>query len=227
MRAVHRLIAVRLSILSVNVGMPAVIGTVNGREVFSGIAKRPVEAECVLVRANGIEGDGQADLEAHGGVDKAIYCYPSDHWDWWKTEKNLSCAPNTFGENLTLAGGDETQVHIGDRFRWGEAIVEISQPRAPCFKLGLHAKRVDAPQAMTHSARCGWYLRVIVEGVAPTRGAVLVRISAGDGPTIREAFLALFSQSADRNALHRIHATPALSEAWQRSLDKKIAALPG
>lgn len=219
--------AAHFSILSVNVGLPAVIGTVQGKDVFSSIVKRAVEANSVLVRADGIEGDGQADLEAHGGADKAVYCYPSDHWPWWETEKNLSCAANTFGENLTLAGGDETLVHIGDRFRWGEAIVEISQPRAPCFKLGIHTGRPDVSQAMTLSARCGWYLRVIEEGTAPARNAALVRVVPGTGPTVHEAFVALFSTAPDRDGLRRIHDAPALSEAWRHSINKKIAALRG
>ncbi|MGC9952945.1 MAG: MOSC domain-containing protein [Rhizomicrobium sp.] len=217
----------RFSILSVNAGLPEVIYTASGEAVLSGIAKRVVAANSVLVRALGIEGDGQADLEAHGGVDKAVYAYPSDHWPWWETEKKLTCAPNSFGDNLTLAGGDESLVRIGDRFRWGEAILEISQPRAPCFKLAIHTKRPDVPQAMILSARCGWYLRMIAEGAAPTRGATLVRIAASDGPTVRESFVALFSPTPDRDALRRIHDAPALSAAWRHSINKKIAALRG
>ena len=151
----------------------------------------------------------------------------SDHWPWWSTAKNLACGPNTFGENLTLAGADENDVRIGDRFRWGDAILEISQPRAPCFKLAIHTKRPDVPQAMTLSARCGWYLRVIAEGAAPTRGAMLMRVAAGIGPTVRESFAALFSPAPDRDVLRRIHDAPALSEAWRLSVNRKIAALRG
>jgi len=215
------------SILSVNIGLPAVIGTVNGEAVVSGIAKHPAASDSVFVRRLGIEGDGQADLEAHGGIDKAVYAYPSEHWPWWQAEKQLVCAPNSFGENLTLFGGDESAVRIGERFGWGEAILEISQPRAPCFKLAIHTKRADAPQAMTLSARCGWYLRVIAEGEAPTRGTTLTRIAAGDGPTVREAFVAVFSRTADREALRRIHEAPALSDAWKLSIGRKIIGLPG
>jgi MOSC domain-containing protein YiiM len=213
------------SILSVNVGLPAVIGTVSGAAVLSGIAKRAVAADSVFVHTLGIEGDGQSDLEAHGGIDKAVYAYPSGHWPWWETEKKLACTPNTFGENLPLAGGDESLVRIGDRFCWGDAILEISQPRAPCFKLVIHTKRPDVPQAMTLSARCGWYLRVITEGAAPTRGATLARIGAGDGPTVRESFVAVFSSAPDRDLLRRIHDAPALSEAWRHSVNRKIATL--
>jgi len=216
-----------ISILSVNVGLPAIIGTANGEAVVSGIAKRPVASDSVFLRTLGIEGDGQADLDAHGGVDKAVYAYPSEHWAWWQAEKQFLCAPNSFGENLTLFGGDESDVRIGERFRWGGAILEISQPRAPCFKLAIHSNRADVPQAMTLSARCGWYLRVIAEGEAPTRGATLARIAVGNGPTVRESFVALFSRSTDREALRRIHETPALSDAWKLSIERKIIGLTG
>ena len=204
--------------------MPKIIGTAHGEPVISGIAKRAVEASDVFVGATNIAGDGQADLEVHGGVDKAVYAYPSEHWPWWAREKKLACAPGTFGENLTLAGADENEVRIGERFRWGGALLEISQPRAPCFKLAIHTGRPDVPQAIALSARCGWYLRVIEERAAPAHGASLVRIAPGNGPSVRDAFAALFSTTFDLNTLHRIHAAPALSQAWRVALGKKIAA---
>jgi MOSC domain-containing protein YiiM len=215
----------QIVIRSVNAGQPKIIGRFNGEEILSGIAKAPITAPLVIVRAINIEGDGQADLEVHGGFDKAIYAYPAAHWPWWTTEKNLSCGPGTFGENLTLDGIDESDVRIGDRFRWGDAVLEISQPRAPCYKLGMHTRRPDVPGLMTLSGRCGWYLRVIAEGSAPTHGAALVRIAQSDSPTVREAFTTLFSPRPDREALHRIHASPALAEAWRGPIAKKIAAL--
>jgi MOSC domain-containing protein YiiM len=216
--------AERISLVSVNIGLPKIIGTAHGEPVLSGIDKRAVAADEVFVGLTNIVGDGQADLEVHGGLDKAVYAYPSEHWPWWAREKELVCAPATFGENLTLAGADENEVRIGERFLWGDALLEISQPRAPCFKLAIHTKRPDVPQAMTLSARCGWYLRVIAEGTVPARGAALVRVAPGQGPTVREAFAALFSTAFDLAVLRRIHAAPALSEAWRLALDKKIAA---
>ena len=216
-----------ISILSVNIGLPKITGTAHGEPVLSGTDKRAVAADDVFVGATNIAGDGQADLEVHGGLDKAVYAYPSEHWPWWAREKNLACAAATFGENLTLAGAGENEVRIGERFRWGGALLEINQPRAPCFKLALHTRRPDVPQAMTLSARCGWYLRVIAEGTAPAHGAALVRVAPGNGPTVHEAFAALFSTAFDLDALHRIHAAPALSEAWRHALGKKIAAFRG
>src|SRR5271165_263826 len=120
-----------LRILSVNVGLPRVLGTLQGEPVLSGFHKDVVTADMVYVSATNIEGDGQADLTVHGGPDKAVYSYPAGHWHWWESEKHLPCAAGTFGENLTLEGADEDAVAIGDRFRWGSVLLEVSQPRAP------------------------------------------------------------------------------------------------
>lgn len=212
----------KLEILSVNVGMPRVLARVNGEEVWSGIAKQAVTAEHVVVHSANIDGDGQADLTVHGGVDKAVYAYPAGHWPWWKEQTGLVCSPNTLGENLTLAGAVETEVRIGDRFAWGEAVLEISQPRAPCFKLALHTGREDIPGLMTASGRCGWYLRVLREGTACVRGE-LVRVQESDGPTVRDTFAVAFAPVPDRAVLRRIHACPALSAAWRKMLERKMS----
>jgi MOSC domain-containing protein YiiM len=209
-----------LVLLSVNVAMPRLLATIQGEEIYSGIAKRPVASEAVMVRTTAIDGDGQADLEVHGGIDKAVYAYPAANWPWWVSEKHLACVPGIFGENLTLGGADESDVHIGDRFAWGEALLEISQPRAPCFKLGLHTARADVAPAMTLSGRCGWYFRVLREGAAPVQGE-LERVLESDGPSVRDAFVAVFSPRPDMALLRRIHASPALSAAWRKQVAKK------
>lgn len=212
-----------LRILSVNIGRARAIGARDGETVLSGIDKRPVASDSVVVRSLGIDGDEQADLTVHGGADKAVYAYPSDHWTWWESEKNLPCAPATFGENLTLYGADEDGVAIGDRFRWGDAVLEVSQPRAPCYKLGMHTARPDLPQALTVSARSGWYYRVIAEGSAPSRNGRIERIARSGGPSVRDAFRAMFDPRGDKHSLQRIRDTPALADAWRRPLAAKIA----
>ena len=214
----------KLEILSVNVGMPQLIARVNGEEVWSGIAKQPVGTGRIMVRSTNIEGDGQADLSVHGGADKAVYVYPAAHWPWWNSEKHLICAPNTFGENLTLAGADETGVRIGDRFAWGEVLLEISQPRAPCFKLALHTGRDDVPAAMTFSGHCGWYMRVLREGAASVNDSFM-RVEESTSPSVREAFAAVFAPRAEPAALHRIHDAPALSPAWRKMAARKMTSL--
>jgi MOSC domain-containing protein YiiM len=211
-----------LRLLSVNVAMPRTIGEADGQPILSGIAKSPLDRQSVFVGATNIAGDGQADLTVHGGVDKAVYAYPADHWPWWEHEKSMHCRAATFGENLTVEGADETAVAIGDRFRWGDAILEISQPRAPCFKFAIHTARSDAPQLMTLSGRCGWYYRVIAEGNAPALSGSLVRIFASGGPSVRETFLAVFGRHPGTDRLGRIETAAGLSESWRKPVSKRL-----
>ncbi len=207
----------RLRLLSVCVGLPRVIATTaDGEAVLSGIAKAPVGGDRIFVGRENIDGDGQADLSVHGGRDKAVYAYPADHWPWWTQEHGLACAPNTFGENLTVEGADENAVSIGDRFRWGDALLEIAQPRAPCFKLALHA-RDDVPARMTVSARCGWYFRVLEVGLAPVDGELAREHEAG-GPSVRDAFVAALHPRTPESSRVRVRETAQLSPAWKRMI---------
>jgi MOSC domain-containing protein YiiM len=214
----------RLKLLATSIGRPKIIGHVHGEPVLSGIVKHPVRESSVFVGATNIAGDEQADLTVHGGRDKAVYLYPADHWTWWTREHGIACAPATFGENLTLQGADESNVRIGDRFRWGDAILEVSQPRGPCYKLGL-SLRADAPQTMTLSARSGWYCRVIQEGRAPTTGE-LERIHAEDGPSTRDAFVAVYHPRIDRSLLQAVHDAAALAESWRGAVGKRLESQP-
>ncbi|MGH7486079.1 MAG: MOSC domain-containing protein [bacterium] len=209
----------RLRLLEVSVSRAKAIGTLHGEAVLSGIDKTPIASQ-VAVRTLGIEGDEQADLSVHGGADKAIYAYPSEHWPWWDSEKHLPCRAATFGENLTTEGADEQTVAIGDRFRWDDCVLEVSQPRAPCYKLAMHTGRPDVPQAMTLSTRCGWYFRVVEEGRPVSR--MLERIAASGNITVHDAFRALFDRHADRSVLLRVHDTPQLAEAWRRGIARKM-----
>lgn len=207
-----------LPILCVNIARAKAIGTVRGEAVVSGIDKKPVATDSVTLTALAIVGDEQADLSVHGGADKAVYAYPARHWDWWWRAHGLACAPATFGENLTLADCDESEIAIGDRFRWGDAVLEVSQPRAPCYKLALHTARPDVPQLLTHSARCGWYLRVIVAGDAPSRGSALSRIAQSGAPTVQEAFRAMFDRRVPPELRARVREVPQLAQAWRTGL---------
>lgn len=203
-----------LRLLSVNCGAIGAIGTRRGAPLLSAIAKRAVAGDTIDVGRLGLAGDVQANRKVHGGPDKAVYAYPADHWPWWQDEHGVACAPGRFGENLTLAGADETAVHIGDRFVWGEVELEISQPRSPCFKFQTFTGRKDAGALMTASGRCGWYFRVLREGTAPCAGP-LVRVHEADGPSVREAFLTAFDKRADPARRHAVAASPSLAEAWR------------
>ncbi|GAA0525465.1 MOSC domain-containing protein YiiM [Rhizomicrobium palustre] len=213
-------------ILSLAIGQPKPLGVWRGEEVLSGFDKQPVTEEHVFVTATGIRGDGQADLENHGGADKAVYAYPALNWPWWENEKRLACRPGLFGENLTLGEVDETNVYLGDRFSWGDVILEVSQPRAPCFKLAMYTGRPEIPAAMTLSGRCGWYFRVVQEGEAPSRGA-LTRLVCTESVTVRDAFSYVFTPKPDVVMLERIKHAPGISDAWLYQVSKRIAAANG
>jgi MOSC domain-containing protein YiiM len=212
--------------LSVNVGRPRIIAVMNGEPVLSGIGKRPSTEDRLFVGKLNIDGDAQADLTVHGGVDKAVYAYSATHWPWWETEHQLPCAPNTFGENLTLDAGDETEICIGDRFRWGEVELEVAQPRAPCFKFLIHAQRGDVAQLMTQSGRCGFYLRVTEEGFAPVEGAVLERTYASGAASVREAFFAVLGK-APSDGLRHVLAAPGLASNWSAAVERRLAGRSG
>ena len=211
-----------LRIVSVNVARPRIIARVNGEAVESAIGKIPVEADSVFVGRINIEGDRQADLTVHGGPDKAVYAYPVDHWPWWQS-KGFETVPATFGENLTLVGASEDDLHIGDRFCWGDAVLEVSQPRGPCYKLAIHTARADAPQLMTIAARCGWYLRVIEEGRAPAAGSLMTRMSVvSENPSVGEAFRAMYHPRIPREARQKVHDTSTLARAWRAGLASRL-----
>ena len=147
---------------SLNVGAPAHFTT--AEPWSSGIYKSPVVGRIPLSFVN-LAGDGQADLTVHGGPDKAVCVYSMDHYPFWRRELEIDeCGPGWFGENFSIEGQTETQVAIGDTFEIGTAVVQISQPRAPCWKLGRRWNRLDMPKLVVHSGRTGWYLRVIETG---------------------------------------------------------------
>ena len=211
-----------LRIVSVNVAVPRIIAQVNGEVVESAIGKMPIDAPSIFVGRTNLEGDKQADLTVHGGPDKAVYAYPVDHWPWWQ-DKKFETVPAMFGENLTLVGAVEDDVHIGDRFRWGDAVLEVSQPRGPCYKFAIHTARADAPQLMTVSSRCGWYLRVIEEGRAPAAGSLMTRLSAAsENPSVGEAFRAMYHPRIPREVRQKVHDTPTLAEAWRAGLANRL-----
>lgn len=214
-----------LRLLSVNVGMPRIIGRERGEDVLSGFGKSPVTVASIDVDTTNIAGDGQGDLSVHGGIDKAVYAYPADHWPWWERAQAFPCAPAVFGENLTLSGAVETDIAIGDRFSWGEVVLEVSQPRAPCFKFAMATGRPDAPSAMTVSGRCGWYFRVITPGRAPVGNATMVREASPGGPSVREAFFAVLDPRTAPEILAKVHAAPRLASSWRKAVGHRLDAI--
>jgi len=208
-----------LRVLSVNVGQARVVGEHHGLPLISAFQKRPVAGPTIRVGTLGVEGDTQADLEVHGGPERAVYAYPADNWPWWEKEKNFACAPGAFGENLTLQGADEDIVRIGDRFSWGEIILEVAQPRTPCHKFQRVSGREDAGAIMTVSGRCGWYFRVLQAGTAAIGDRGLVRIGESRGPSVREIFHAIFNRATPARRRELADA-PGLTEEWRQKLSR-------
>lgn len=205
-----------IRLVSLAVGMPSVIGANRRGDVTSGIAKRETEASEVVVRRTNIDGDCQADLRVHGGPDKAIYCYPREHRRFWLEEIGYARAESPFGENLSTEGIDEDAAQIGDIWRWGTARLQISQPRWPCHKLALHSGHPDMVKRFVAAGRCGWYLRVLEEGVAPTSGTIEIVERDQLEVSVRTAFMA--ARGDIDPALFEVANThPALAAAWRRN----------
>src|SRR5213594_2712160 len=152
-----------MELISVNVGLPRVVMS-HGDPVSTGIFKEPVAGR-VKLRTLNLEGDRQADLSVHGGPSKAVYVYRSEHYEYWRERlPELELPWGMFGENFTSAGLDESAVHIGDKFRVGSATLMVTEPRMPCYKLGLRFGRSDIIRQFLESERNGFYLAVLAEG---------------------------------------------------------------
>ena len=217
--------ALRLPLRSVNVGLPAIIGEAHGKPVLSGIRKAPARGDSLHLAKTNLAGDGQADLQNHGGPDKAVYAYSTLHWPAWRTEYGLLAQPGSFGENLTVDHADETQICIGDVFAWGGARLAVSQPRQPCYKLAMMLGRADIGAAMVASGRCGFYLRVLQGGEVPLKAASLERIETqGGAPSVHVLFKALFDTKLPAETLERLAATPDLAAAWVHALRIRAAS---
>ncbi len=215
-----------ITLLSVNVSGPKEI-RYKGRTVRTGIFKQPVKGRVLLRRLN-LEGDGQADLSVHGGIHQAVYVYPSEHYHYWEGQlarKDFSYGQ--FGENLTVAGMLEHEVRIGDIFRVGEALVEVTQPRVPCYKLALKMDSSHFPKLFMASGRTGFYLRVLEEGEVGADGA-LERIKTDRRQmTVQEVFRLAFFSHDDREALSKALGIRGLSPGWRSMFQKRLAEPEG
>ncbi|MGH9813488.1 MAG: MOSC domain-containing protein, partial [Candidatus Acidiferrales bacterium] len=160
-----------MKLISVNVGLPREVSA-NGQRVLTGIFKQPVAGRVGVRRLN-LDGDRQADLSVHGGPDKAVYAYPAEHYDFWRHElPGMELPFGMFGENLTVEGLREDEVNIGDRFAIGTAEFQVTQPRLPCYKLGIKFGRADMVKRFLHSRCTGFYFRVVKEGEVEAGDAI-------------------------------------------------------
>jgi MOSC domain-containing protein YiiM len=208
-----------VQLVSVNVGLPVVIGTRRGQPVRSGIVKRPVTGvETLKLSELNLEGDRQADLSVHGGPEKAVYAYASEHLPAWRAELGRpDVGPAFFGENLSTEGVTESDVAIGDIWAWAEAILQVAQPRWPCFKLTMRSGVPDMASRFRGSGRTGWYLRVLRGGEVPVAGPITVAERDPGGVTILDAHHAALPH-ASREQVERVLAVGALSPEWRRHI---------
>jgi MOSC domain-containing protein YiiM len=205
-----------VQLVSVNVGLPEVIGATRwGKPIRSGIVKRPVTADSIYLDTLNLDGDRQADLTVHGGRDKAVYAYPVEHLPLWNEELGTDFRPGTFGENLTTAGWLEDEVRIGDVWAWGEARLQVSQPRSPCYKLAAITGRPDLLRRLVRTGRTGWYLRVLQAGTEPVSGPIQVIERDPAGISVLLAHQASQSGALDRNEVEAVARVDALATDWR------------
>jgi MOSC domain-containing protein YiiM len=210
-----------MKLLSVNVGRPRLV-SYNGEPVSTGIYKEPVEGR-VMLRTLNLDGDRQADLSVHGGISKAVYAYPVEHYQFWKTEfPEMTLPYGMFGENFTVQGFSEDEVNVGDRFRVGDAEVMATEPRLPCYKLGIKFGRADIIKRFLQSRRTGFYLSVLREGMVGAGDEFHVIDGERSGVSIAEVTRLYAFEKDDMEALRRVVKLEALSESWRKHFSKQL-----
>jgi MOSC domain-containing protein YiiM len=202
-----------MKVVSLSVGLPREV-EVHGGTVLTSIFKTPVDRR-LRVTALNFEGDEQSDLTVHGGVDKAVYAYPAEHYEYWRKELPDADLPwGAFGENLTTEGLLE-DVRIGDRFRVGSAEFVVTQPRMPCYKLGIRFGRPDMPKRFLRSGRSGFYLAVTQEGEVGAGDLIEPIARADDTLTVADV-VSLYKVDADnQDLLRRAIGSSILPESWR------------
>ena len=203
-----------MKILSLNVGLPREV-TWQGKPVTTGIFKEPVNAP-VMLRTLNLDGDRQADLTVHGGVDKAVYAYPSEHYAFWRAElPEVQLSWGLFGENFTIEGLLEEAAYIGDRFRIGKSEVMVTEPRMPCYKLGLKFGRVDIIKRFLASRRTGFYFAVLHEGMVGAGDAIKLVSREQQEISVADITRLYAFEKDDIKMLRRAIEVEALPENWK------------
>ncbi len=210
-----------MTLISINIGLPREI-THRGQAITTGIFKAPVAGPVWLGRLN-LAGDGQADLRVHGGADKAVYVYPFEHYAFWAGELGRDdFSHGQFGENFTTTGLLEDGVCIGDVFQIGEARVRVTQPRSPCFKLGIRMGEENFPARFTSANRTGFYLRVLQEGEVAAGDAITCIEPTINSMTVREVFHLRHGAGGTRAEYERAARLPDLSSSWRAAFEKRL-----
>ncbi|WP_246125584.1 MOSC domain-containing protein [Alkalicoccus halolimnae] len=209
-----------VKIISLNTGRPQHV-IWGGVELHTSIVKHAENRPLYLSKTN-LGSDGQADLVHHGGEDKAVCVYAAEHYSYWEKVLGINLPEAAFGENFTVEGMTEETICIGDIFQVGEAVVEVSQPRQPCHKLGGRFGERKLPVLVKETGWSGYYLRVLKEGwIKP--GEEMIRIKDGQkGITIIRANNVMYKDTSNEEALKEVLSEPALADAWRGPLQKRL-----
>src|SRR3972149_346923 len=211
-------------VLSVNVGHPREV-TYKGKAVTTGIFKEPVEGR-IRLRTLNLDGDRQADLSVHGGLSKAAYAYPIEHYESWRAQlAGVDLPWGMFGENLTVEGLREDSVNIGDRFRIGSAQVMVTEPRLPCYKLAAKFGRDDIIKRFLHSGRTGFYFAVMQEGEVGTGDGIELVSRDEHSVTVADITRLYVREKDDVDTLRRAVNVTALPESGRAYFGKRIEKL--
>jgi MOSC domain-containing protein YiiM len=208
-------------VVSVNVGTPREVSW-RGQTVRTAIWKDPVAGR-VKVRGVNVDGDEQGNREVHGGVDKALYAYAAEDYEWWAAELGRELAPGTFGENLTVRGIDVSGALVGERWRAGGTLLEVAQPRTPCFKLGIRMGSQRFPRQFAAARRPGAYLRILAEGEVAAGDPVEVVDRPGHGLTVAEVSRIYHD---DHAAAARLLQVPELAGTWRQWAERLVTDGP-
>src|SRR5499433_1615347 len=213
-------------LLSVNVGLPRDIEW-KGRTVHTGIWKNPVPGRCRVGRLN-LDGDLQGDLAGHGGEQRAVYVYQIESHRYWQEQlKRTDFVYGQFGENFTIEGLPDDTVCIGDRYRIGSAMFEVTQPRVTCYRVGIRMNEARMPALLTSSGRPGFYFRVLQEGEVGAGDEVTKVGEAEERMTIAEINALLYSPNHPRDRLERALRIQALSPGWRGSFEALLQSAGG
>jgi MOSC domain-containing protein YiiM len=215
-----------MQVVSVNVGLPREV-IWKGRTVLTGIFKEAVEGRVPVKRLN-LEGDRQADLTVHGGPEKAVYAYPAEYYSFWQEQfPEMDLPWGMFGENLTIAGLLDGTVHIGDHFQVGTAHLMVTQPRLPCYKLGLKFRRDDILKRFLQSGLTGFYFAVLEEGEVAAGDPI--RLLQRDEHQVKVADITRLYRQDKHNLdlLRQVVALEALPEAWRDYFLQRLVQLIG
>ena len=205
-----------------NVGLPSA-QLYEGLEVITGGAKVPVPR--AVLRFNNFDGDRQADRLNHGGLEKAVCAYPFDHHPYWSRRLGSDLKPGAFSENLTVLGAIETEVCVGDVFRIGEALVQVSQPRMPCAKLAGKNESKMLPKLMANAGYTGFYMRVLSEGVVAAGDGFDLEQAHPDRITIADVNSIIYEKSYDIALIERLAELPEFSEVGRALFARRLERL--